>query len=117
MRGARLASGMTQVAVAVAMTDNKVSTVQSQVSDWENGNLQPSFEQLAHFEDAIGLPRGSILAEVGYVHATEVELAIYADGTLTKKFKQELLDAYHSVRRLSRSDRSRSAAGRQGSAG
>lgn len=102
LRAARAAAGLTQEGIAAAMSARGLVTDQSQVSRWEKGTWVPSFEQLAILEDCLHLPRGYVLARLGFITATDVEKAIAADSKLSDALRQELLDAYRTALRLSR---------------
>lgn len=86
-------SAMTQDDIA-----EKLGTHQAQVSRWERGLSEPSFEELALWEDALGRPRGTVLRTVGIVEqTTKVEDAIRSDGRLDAAGVEILLQLYKSV--------------------
>lgn len=61
----------------------EMGTQQAQVSRWERGESEPSFEELAVLEDILDRPRGTVLRAVGLVSdPCTAEDAIRGDARL-----------------------------------
>ncbi len=94
LRRARTANGVAQDALAP-----QVGVTQGAVSGWEQGRSEPSLDQIGALEKALGLRRGQLLIEAGYVDAnvSSVEAAIDLTDELQPAFKQALKATYRSL--------------------
>lgn len=62
LRSARLMAHLTQASVA-----HSTGLDQTQISKWERGEQTPNLDQIAKLETALGLSRGALLANAGFV--------------------------------------------------
>lgn len=105
IKAARKAAGMTQDELYEAViADGGAETVvkQSVISRWENGHRRVQLEDIMTLERSLGLPRGRLLIEAGYVEGIEtVDQAIAADRALDESAKESLRNAYAGLMLLS----------------
>ena len=101
-----LARAITTVRKRQSMTQEQVEALtgipQVTLSRWENG-AQPALDDLVRLEDGLGVARGAILREAGYVAAeprTVGEVIDY-DPTLTERFRALVWSIYREAQALS----------------
>lgn len=90
--------GMTQKQVEAA-----TGILQVTLSRWENG-AQPSLDDLARLEDGLGIARGAILREAGYisVEPPTVGEVIDSDPTIREPFRRLVWSVYREAQTLSK---------------
>lgn len=88
VRTAREVAGLTQRHLA-----DILGVTQPTVHNWEH-DTEPSLDQLALIEDALGLRRGQLVRDAGYVDSGDatVEDAIRSDVSLSPGDRRALLD-------------------------
>jgi transcriptional regulator with XRE-family HTH domain len=95
----RVARGdYTQSQVADLLSEVRGETViQTSISRWENGLVDMSLEMLWDFEQALGLPKGSIAIAAGYIDTdVSVSALILSDPTIHPNFRADLHRIYKS---------------------
>lgn len=93
----RKRQAMTQMEVVAA-----TGIPQGTLSRWENG-AQPTLDDLARLEAGLGLARGTILREAGYVAAEPrtVGEVIDSDPTLSERVRPLVWSTYREAQALS----------------
>lgn len=94
IRNARVALGLSQGGLAEA-----VGVAQTTISKWEL-DAHPSLDQIEAVCEALGLPRGQLLRDAGYVDDAPAspEEAIRADRSLRPEDRRALLDVLAAYR-------------------
>lgn len=104
--GDALARMLEQVGVSQAELCRRTGIPQGRVSQWVSGTKLILYPQIEQVEDALGLARGSILAEAGYVEpAAAIAAGIAADPDLQPFDRQYLVEVYERARRRGREAR------------
>lgn len=97
VRKIRLEVGVTQVELAL-----RLEIPQTYVSKWEIDRL-PTVDQIAAIEDALKVPRGTVLRDAGYIFASDtmptVEQVIRLDQSLSTPERHALLEVVAAFRR------------------
>lgn len=78
---------------------------QPKISDWENGKKLIQLWHVERAEDALGVIRGTILAEAGYVSlpSASIRTLIATDGELGPDHRRWMVEQYDSSWRRSHS--------------
>jgi hypothetical protein len=80
---------------------NSLNLVQSRISRLELES-EPSYDQLAALEDAMGVERGTVLTVAGYIRETKtIDRVIFTDPSLEPELVDVVLDAYRAAQRAS----------------
>ncbi len=78
----------------------------STIGRWVDGRPLDQLDQVAAMEDALGLRRGQLFIDAGYVDVDipSARSAIEHDGTLSPMLRRIVLDAYDSAHRVAADD-------------
>lgn len=90
--------------VTQAQLAEKTGIRQTQISRFENEHAgsEPSLDQLAALEDAMGVERGTVLTVAGYIReAATADRVLFTDPTLEPELVDVVLDAYRAAQRAS----------------
>lgn len=85
----RLRAPRTQTDVAALLNEK-----QSTISRWEKGGLFPSIADITRFEQALGLPAGSVFAAAGLIEVADAEAALLADPALDELQRGAVIEFY-----------------------
>lgn len=78
---------------------SSLNLVQSRISRLELES-EPTYDQLAALEDAMGVERGTVLSVAGYIKETKTaDRILFSDPTLEPEFVDVVLDAYRAAQR------------------
>lgn len=87
----------TQATIAEELTAAGLPVDQTKVSRWLRGATEPRLAELAAVEDAVGKPRGWILARAGYVAMPGVDPLTPPDASGEPGIEKRVSDLEHDV--------------------